>query len=266
MSLLMQALKKTDRTRREALPDEDDAARPAEAFDGILALTPDDVIAGRVPPAPPAADTAALSLEAIEAAEARAMAPAGSVDEQVPALTPAIPAPHDPTPRQSRRVGDCAPRPLGQAQAPAIDSTADAHAPLAWNTAARAASPPPDAANAALPSAQARLQALTLQDVPPALMPEPHVVSAASPPNQSAPALGTEAIAPMRDFEADAAALGPQGTAAAAAPEADADAVFAHSTSASRAHGTAARARAAAQAALQDQPGRDPARVRLAML
>lgn len=258
MSLLMQALKKADRARREALPDEDDATRPSAAFDGILALTPDDVIAGRVPPAPPAVDTQALSLEALDAAEARAMAPAGSVDEQVPALVPAIPAPHDPTPRQSRRAGDCVPRPCAQASAPA------------------------------------RLPVPTLQDVAPALMPEPHLVSAAAPLNEVAPALGTQAIAPMRDFEAtmaatappahatgpaqearqahgagagaphaNAAALGTQGAAA----DADADAPFSRSTSASRAQGTAARARAAAQAAaLQDQPGRDPARVRLAML
>ncbi|MRV71474.1 hypothetical protein GJ700_07030, partial [Duganella sp. FT92W] len=99
MSLLMQALKKAERNKLDALPDDDDLALPSESFD-VVALTPDDVLSGRVPPAP---DGPAFSLEPLEPLAYESGEPAGGVSEQVPALEPAIPAPHDPTPPQSRR-------------------------------------------------------------------------------------------------------------------------------------------------------------------
>jgi len=299
MSLLMQALKKAERSKQDAPPDEDDAALPSEAFDRILALTPDDVVAGRVPPAP---DAQAFSLEPIEASEARAAEPAGGVNEQVPALEPAIPAPHDPTPRQSRRHGDAAAQPPRRDGDPARAGAADGNASARHASITPAAAQPPDYP---LPLAHARLRELTLQDVPAEIMPEPPFVSEASLADQIAPALGTEPIAPMPDFEAAVAAAPPPGHAAGPAletqealdaytsagtaqysPHADAPAAGPHgarsdatldatsgataipqSSGASRAQGTAARARAAAHAAArQDQPRRDPARVRLAML
>ncbi|SFV05126.1 tetratricopeptide repeat protein [Pseudoduganella namucuonensis] len=103
MSLLMQALKKAERNRQDALPDEDMLEPPSAAFDDLLALTPQDVIQGRVPPS-----HAEFTLEPLD--EQR---PPGSADrraprddkaeEQIPALLPAEEVLHDPTPPQSRR-------------------------------------------------------------------------------------------------------------------------------------------------------------------
>lgn len=99
MSLLMQALKKAERNKLDALSDDDDQVLPSESMD-VVALTPDDVLSGRVPPAP---DGSSFSLEPMEPLAYEASEPAGGVSEQVPALEPAVPAPHDPTPPQSRR-------------------------------------------------------------------------------------------------------------------------------------------------------------------
>lgn len=366
MSLLMQALKKAERKQQDALPG-DEAAPASQAldtvFDQVLALTPDDIIAGRVPPAPAAPASPVFSLEPLEAAQAHAMEPAGGVNEQVPALEPAIPAPHDPTPPQARRHADTAAQAHGPHAEPVRAGAGRLDQPLEWTAAATSAagfSAQPSAAQppaTPLPLAQARLQELTLQDVPPALMPEPPFVSEASLADDIAPALSTEPIAPAPGFEEAVAAAeapahdgGPAqealdayaSTAAAATPPhagapaagrhaGDADApthgpapATAHggiagrmaaphaghglsaddvsgsrpgvavgagagaavgaaagngtgsaayakpeplSSGAGSARGTAARARAAAHAAAQqDQPRRDPARVRLAML
>ncbi|MTW04638.1 hypothetical protein GM668_21430, partial [Duganella ginsengisoli] len=308
MSLLMQALKKAERNKLDPLPEDDGLELSDESFDRVVALTPDDVLSGRVPPAP---DLLALSLEPLEELQQ----PAGSVSEQVPALEPAIPAPHDPTPPQSRRHGAQPSPAAGQA----LEGTGSTSAPgvdLPFSV-----QPPP-------------LRELALEDVAPPPV-EPFVAEMLMA-RETAAALATEPIAPLPALETAALALdtpaiaepyravldayasadamppAPAQTAKRAAsgqftrsparkgvhtataaetggnhagtplqPPLAADTAdgsgqgaaqastrgAAHGNTQGAARGTAARARAAAQAAAeQDQPRRDPARVRLAVL
>ncbi|WP_377704707.1 tetratricopeptide repeat protein [Pseudoduganella sp. UC29_71] len=102
----MQALKKAERTKQSALPDEE-ADKPSEAFDDLLALTPQDV-----PPTSTPARAAEFSLEPIDTPLTPAPVPRSMPEleaGQIPALTPAEEAPHDPTPPQAR-VGGARPR------------------------------------------------------------------------------------------------------------------------------------------------------------
>ena len=95
MSLLMQALKKAERTKQNSLPDEEAAEKPSEAFDGVLALTPQDLAPEQLSPR-----AAEFSLEPLD----EPLMPETEA-EQIPALTPAEEAPHDPTPPQARLGG-----------------------------------------------------------------------------------------------------------------------------------------------------------------
>lgn len=97
MSLLMQALKKAERTKQNSLLDEEAAEKPSEAFDGVLALTQQDLTPEQLNPR-----AAEFSLEPLDD---RLMPEIEA--EQIPALTPAEEAPHDPTPPQAR-VGNAA--------------------------------------------------------------------------------------------------------------------------------------------------------------
>lgn len=203
MSLLMQALKKAGRNRPGALPEEDEATLASEPFDQVLALTPDDVLAGRVPPAP---SQPVFSLEPMEAA--RAQEPAGSVDEQVPALEPAIPAPHDPTPPQARRQAAPGHHGLRHQPARATELRLDEAPPSAGGA----------AATPTAPAARPPLRELALEDMPPDIRPEPPFVAEASLANDIGPALGTEAVAPLPDFDQAVAVAAAAQPAPSAAP------------------------------------------------
>ncbi|KQV87837.1 hypothetical protein ASD15_27685 [Massilia sp. Root351] len=95
MSLLMQALKKAERSKQNSLPDEEAAEKPSEAFDGVLALTPQDLTPEQLHPRAAEFSLAPLDEPLMPETEA----------EQIPALTPAEEAPHDPTPPQARVGG-----------------------------------------------------------------------------------------------------------------------------------------------------------------
>jgi Flp pilus assembly protein TadD len=82
MSLLMQALKKAERNKQGSSHDKEGQDKPSEAYDELLALTPQDV-----PAAPAEFTLAPLEDDGLT---------------RVPVLTPAEEAPHDPTPPQSR--------------------------------------------------------------------------------------------------------------------------------------------------------------------
>jgi Flp pilus assembly protein TadD len=82
MSLLMQALKKAERNKQSSPQEEEAQDKPSEAYDELLALTPQDL----------AASPAEFTLAPLE-------------DDRltrIPVPTPAEEAPHDPTPPQSR--------------------------------------------------------------------------------------------------------------------------------------------------------------------
>ncbi|MES2257602.1 MAG: tetratricopeptide repeat protein [Pseudomonadota bacterium] len=108
MSLLMQALKKAERAKQNSLYDEEAPGKPSEAFDDVLALTPQDVLQGRVPPAPLSSQLSLEPMDLQNPAPARPDIVASL--EQIPALLPAEEAIHDPTPPQSR-IEPAAPSP-----------------------------------------------------------------------------------------------------------------------------------------------------------
>jgi tetratricopeptide (TPR) repeat protein len=87
MSLLMQALKKAERTKQNSLQDEETLNKPSEAYDELLALTQQDV----------AASPAEFTLAPMDGAP-----PEDNGLTRIPVPTPAEEAPHDPTPPQSR--------------------------------------------------------------------------------------------------------------------------------------------------------------------
>lgn len=106
MSLLMQALKKAERSKQHTLLEEETADKPSEAFDEVLALTPQDLAQDRFQPRP-----TEFSLEPLD----EPLLPEQE-DEQIPALTPAEEAPHDPTPPQARVGGEHAGAPAAEAR------------------------------------------------------------------------------------------------------------------------------------------------------
>ncbi|NYE60468.1 tetratricopeptide (TPR) repeat protein [Duganella sp. 1224] len=74
MSLLMQALKKAERAKQNALPDEE-LDKPSQAFDEILALTPEPAPRAAAAPSTPAASPVEFSLEPMDGLSLEPMAP-----------------------------------------------------------------------------------------------------------------------------------------------------------------------------------------------
>lgn len=152
MSLLMQALKKAERAKQNSAQD-GELEKPSEAFDEVLALTPQEPAAPAPTPAPPARDftldmepMGGLSLSPLPDTAAPPASPpappAAGGDDAIPVLTVAAEAIHDPVPPQARQVETAAqetppPKPEPRAKA-------DGGAPRgAARARAAAAAPPP---------------------------------------------------------------------------------------------------------------------------
>jgi len=271
MSLLMQALKKAERTKQNSLPDEEAAEKPSEAFDGVLALTPQDLTPEQLSPR-----AAEFSLEPLD----EPLMPETEA-EQIPALTPAEEAPHDPTPPQARLGGalqqrselslqDLHEKPAQAepfAPAPAMPPAGLMDMSLA-DSGTPAPTPSPAAALAATGKQDARTgerrqnSGQRISD---------HFSSPASAPASS---LAGSAASSMADGDQGGAAGKPASGATVAqgpAPGASSRPGPASGASAKPepASGAAAKARATAAAraaAAEDKVGWDPARIRLAVL
>ncbi|MYN07908.1 tetratricopeptide repeat protein [Pseudoduganella aquatica] len=118
----MQALKKAERSKQHTLLDEETADKPSEAFDEVLALTPQDLAQDRFQPRP-----TEFSLEPLD----ETLLPE-QADEQIPALTPAEEAPHDPTPPQARVGGEHAASPAAEARHKMESGTGPDHGTRSW--------------------------------------------------------------------------------------------------------------------------------------
>ncbi|MBA5687547.1 tetratricopeptide repeat protein [Duganella sp. LX47W] len=159
----MQALKKAERAKQNSIP-ETELEKPSEAFDDLLALTPQEA----TPPAAASDNEFMLDLEPLDGpatASAPARAPAASaappaaleasleplsfdVQPPIPVLSVADEAIHDPVPPQARHQEQARPTPPATAQAAAqaaqasqngaSDSRAGAAKPDAPRGAARA--------------------------------------------------------------------------------------------------------------------------------
>lgn len=153
MSLLMQALKKAERAKQNSIP-ETELEKPSEAFDDLLALTPQETT-------PPAATGGEFMLD-LEPLDGPATAPPPtrapsaappppaaleasleplSFDAQppIPVLTVADEAIHDPVPPQARHQEQARPTPPPAAQAAAQAAQASQNG--AGDSRARAAKP-----------------------------------------------------------------------------------------------------------------------------
>jgi Tfp pilus assembly protein PilF len=234
MSLLMQALKKAERTKQSALPDGDAADKPSEIFDELLALTPQDL-----PQASTPARTAEFSLEPIDAPLTPPPTPQPmphSVPEadagQIPALTPAEEAPHDPTPPQAR---------VGGARARNELSLQD------------------------LPDAAPRDEAISALDPAPtpALSPAAALAAAGKPEARTGERRQSSGQRISDHFNSQSTGASASGTATTG------DGPGAGAGGGQPGTGAAAKARSAAAAraaAAEDKVGWDPARIRLAVL
>ncbi|CAN7385261.1 tetratricopeptide repeat protein [Pseudoduganella sp. LjRoot289] len=199
MSLLMQALKKAERSKQNSLLDEEVPDKPSEAYDEVLALTPQDLAPERFPPKPAPVE---FSLEPIDGPGLVALdvpyVPEDTL-EQIPVLMPAEEAPHDPTPPQSRLGGAHKHAPAGRIR-PELELM------------------PPHAQQARNERSE-----LTLQDVPPELVPGliPDITFAphTSLSKDIGPALQSEPIAPAIDPDGATAPRAPAPEATLAAPE-----------------------------------------------
>lgn len=227
MSLLMQALKKAERAKQNAAPDEE-LDKPSEAFDEVLALTPD----AAPPPAPaPAAPARGFSLDSL------------SLEPMAPTVA-AAPAPR-PSPSPEPAASDHQPPGL----------TLD----LAPDPAAPAAPPPAVAGGAPAPSP-------TVDDAAARAASDRAAAAPAAPPVQAAQAAQSAQPAPAaaQSTQAASAQAAPRGAArpAAAAPQAGAGGKSATVAGGGDKPRAAARARARA-AATAEPTGIDPERLRL---
>ena len=199
MSLLMQALKKAERAKQNALPDEE-LDKPSEAFDEILALTPE--------PAPPtyAAAPMEFSLEPMDGLSLEPLAPPvadSTATEPRPSPSP-LPASSDH--KQPGLTKDLALDPI--AAPPAVTPTvASAAAGAAAGNRQDALSTPAAAQAAAIGAATATAALST--HAPSASRPSPSALNA---PASASPAAATATTAKAA---ATAAASAPHATTSA---------------------------------------------------
>ena len=268
MSLLMQALKKAERSKQNSLLDEEATEKPSEAFDGVLALTPQDLTPEQLNPR-----AAEFSLEPLD----EPLMPETEA-EQIPALTPAEEAPHDPTPPQARLGGarstrselslqdlhekptQAEPFPPGPALQPA-DRAGTGLADTAWANAGLTDTGRTDS-GLTPPSPAAALAAAGRQDARIGDRRQGGGQRISDHFNSPASHLPGEATG-GKAASSKAATSNAAGSGGAGKPAAGATART------EPASGAAARARAAAAAratAAEDKVGWDPARIRLAVL
>lgn len=134
MSLLMQALKKAERAKQNSIP-ETELEKPSEAFDELLALTPQETAApasagsdfmldlepldGPVSPAAPAPAAGTPPAAHAPAAEPSLEPLSFETEPPIPVLSIAEEAIHDPVPPQARQQEQPRPAPPPAAQAAA---------------------------------------------------------------------------------------------------------------------------------------------------
>ncbi|WP_373991972.1 tetratricopeptide repeat protein [Duganella sp. BuS-21] len=178
MSLLMQALKKAERAKQNSLAD-DEQDKPSEAFDEILALTPEPARPASAPAPAPAARSFSLeglSLEPMAGDAPGGAAPAASVARPSPSPLPAasdhkdagltldlVPDPSAPASPAAAAPASAPAPAAGQPSNYATRSAeaAAASAPAAATAAAETAAAAGAAANAAAASAAAASAATT---------------------------------------------------------------------------------------------------------
>ncbi|WP_343729481.1 tetratricopeptide repeat protein [Duganella sp.] len=187
MSLLMQALKKAERAKQNSVSDEE-LDKPSEAFDEVLALTPDSA----PPPPAPAAPAREFNLEGLSLEPMAPTVAAAAAPRPTPSPEPAM-SDH----KEPGLTLDLAPDPA----APASPAAPAASAP--------SASAHPAAASTAGASAAARAAAgLDAESAAPA----PQAASAQAAPRTAAkPAAGTTAGAAAQASAASKAAAAPAG-------------------------------------------------------
>jgi tetratricopeptide (TPR) repeat protein len=238
----MQALKKAERAKQNALSD-DELDKPSEAFDEILALTPEPTQPAAVAPAPAPKrefNLDALSLEPM-AGEAPAAPPVAASSEPRPSPSP-LPAASDH--KEPGMTLDFAPDPADPVNAAASQAAA---APVP----AAAALPPDDAGLA--PAAPARAAAAPSQAAPAAALPADDAGLAPAP-----------HAAATRSAAAATAAGGAAAKPAASGSGAQASAGGKSSAPPSGGDKPRAAARARARAAATAEPtGIDPERLRM---
>lgn len=202
MSLLMQALKKAERAKQNSAAEEE-LDKPSEAFDELLALTPEPAPPRVTKPAPTAPAAANFSLEPMDGLSLEPLAP------PVAAVADAAPRPPTSDHKAPGQTMDLALDPIAAPPAPAPVPAAAA-APAA-KTIAPPAMPRPVAAAAAAPRATAATGARAGA--------EPRPGAAAAPAGTQASAGGNGAgAASAAKPRAGAAARARARTAATAGP------------------------------------------------
>ncbi|WP_348697674.1 tetratricopeptide repeat protein [Duganella fentianensis] len=239
MSLLMQALKKAERAQQNAGSEELD--KPSQAFDEILALTPEPAL----PPGMSAASTRqepSLSLEPMAGLSLEPMTPAALAAEAAPASSATAGA--TPAASDSGLSLSLDPAPASATVSPAdAASPAAAHSPTAATNPAVASAPVPAAMPAVEPPA-ATASAPTSQTA------ASETAQRTQPRPAAAPHAGATHAAAQQTSAAHASA--PQSAPSPAAPRSEAP------------ESARAKARArAASAASTENAGIDPERLRL---
>ncbi len=203
MSLLMQALKKAERAKQNSLPEEE-LDKPSEAFDEILALTPEPA-----PPAatPAAAAPAAFSLEPMEGLSLEPMAPPVAESTAAGPRPSPSPLPAASDHKEPGLTMDLALDPV--ATPPAAQVSAAASAPATSAAAAPATGAPAAGKPAVNPAAAgAALGAAASLAAPSPAAARPSPTAAINPAAGPASAAASSAARPSAGAPADKAAAG----------------------------------------------------------
>jgi tetratricopeptide (TPR) repeat protein len=211
----MQALKKAERAKQNSLP-EDEQDRPSEAFDEILALTPEPAPAPATTRAPAAASsgTASSARPSSAAVPARAAAPEFSLEPMdglslEPLAPPVAASTAAPRPSPSPLPAASDHKEPGLTMDLALDPVA---APPAATPATRTAPSPAASATASAPGAAPTTT--TANPRPTSAAASPHATSAAASQHSTASSHSTPAAASMHSTSS---AASPHSTSAAAA-------------------------------------------------